>query len=64
MIGDMPRQPDTDKAAIYARVGKDDLSEVDAYAKSEMITRSQVVAKVIRQWADARRNAKGAKPKK
>lgn len=63
MIEDMPRQADTEKTSIYARVNSEDLAEVDAFAKSEMITRSQVVAKIVRQWADARRNAKG-KPKK
>lgn len=62
MISDMPRRPDTDKTAMHARVTKTDLAEVDACARDEMITRSQVVARILRQWADQRRAAKGGKP--
>lgn len=63
MIPDMPRQADMEKTSIYARVSNDDLAELDAYAKSEMLTRSLALAKILRAWADQRRAAKGGKPK-
>lgn len=60
------RQPqDRLKIPIHARVDPADLSELDAAADEELITRSQVVARIIREWADGRRDSeKSAKAQK
>lgn len=52
------RQPaDKLKIPIHARVEKSDVAELDRAAAEELITRSQIVARLIREWADARRTS-------
>jgi hypothetical protein len=52
------RQPsDKLKIPIHARVDRADVAELDRAAAEELITRSQIVARLIREWADTRRNA-------
>ena len=37
---------------VTARVDSVDVAELDAGAEEQLITRSQVVAQIIREWAD------------
>ena len=47
------------KIPIHARVDSVDVAELDAAAEEQLITRSQVVAQIIREWADRRRKKAG-----
>jgi hypothetical protein len=53
------RQPGKVKVPIHARVDSVDVAELDAGADEQLITRSQVVAQIIREWADRRRRKTG-----
>ena len=52
---------------IHARVDEEDLKLVDAAADDGMVTRSQMIAMILREWAKPRRpvepKAKGGKAK-
>ena len=57
-----PPRPDSRKIPIHARVDAGDVAELDAAREEQMVTRSQLVAQLIRDWADRRRNKNAGGP--
>jgi hypothetical protein len=58
----MPVMADNTTVPIYARVSKADLKIVDKAAKDNKpfeVSRSLMIATIIREWADARRRSEG-----